>query len=179
MRSTKARRCSFAIRAGAAERDSAAAGAASVIGFPLRSGVRGLLAAPSRFGRKRSAVKARGEPSTGSMLVPRRPECGALIRARFTLVFRLPLVVRHAVDELPALVLGHGNALGVGRLLHPVREAVAAEAGKVHQVDVLHLGTRSQMLDEAPEYGGFEVGARRIVGLHDQVLLASGNRGFR
>src|SRR6266566_1816799 len=128
MRSTKARRCSLAIRAGAAAR------AASVIDVPFPSSGRGLLAAPQRFGRNRSPVKPRQKPSTDSMLVASRLECGALLRARLALVFRLPFLVGHAVDELAALVLGHRDALGVGRLLHPIGEAVAAEPGKVHQI---------------------------------------------
>src|SRR5437763_14396861 len=135
MRSTKARRCSLAIRAGAAERVSAA-GAASVIDVPSRGANTASLAACSRFGGNRPPVKPRGKPSTASMLVARRVECGALLRTRLALVFRLPFFVGHAVNQLSALILGHRDALGVGRLLHPVGEAVAAEPGKVHQVDV-------------------------------------------
>src|SRR5262249_751135 len=79
------------------------------------------------------------------------------------LVFRLPLLERHAVDRLAALVLGEWHALGVGRVLHPVREAVAAEAGEIHHVDVLHVGARAQMLEQAPERSSFELGAGLIV----------------
>src|SRR5947209_19575395 len=67
------------------------------------------------------------------------------------LEFRLPGLVGHAVDRLAALVLADPNALGVGLFLHPVRQAVAAEAGQVHQVDVLDVGAGAQMLDQAPE----------------------------
>src|SRR5262249_23409812 len=49
---------------------------------------------------------------------------------------------------------------------HPVRQAIAAEAGKIHQVDVLHVGALAQMLDEAPERGGLELGAGLVVKRH-------------
>src|SRR5262249_35803097 len=67
-----------------------------------------------------------------------------------------PALVGHAIDRLAALVLCHGRALFVGRLLEPVREAVAAKAREVHQVDVLHIGALAQVRDKAPESGGFE-----------------------
>src|SRR5262249_3465841 len=54
-----------------------------------------------------------------------------LSRSGRTLIFRLPLLVGHAVDRLAALVLRQSDALGVGSILHPVRQAVAAEAGKI------------------------------------------------
>src|ERR1043165_602593 len=77
-----------------------------------------------------------------SMLVA-LPECRRLRGRGFLLVLRLPFVVRHAVHALAALVLAQRHALGVGRILHPVRQAVAAEAGEIHQVDVLHVGART------------------------------------
>src|SRR3712207_8668716 len=46
----------------------------------------------------------------------------------------------HAVDVLAALVLRERHAALVGGFLEPVRKAVPAEAGKVHEVDVLHVG---------------------------------------
>src|SRR6476661_7165080 len=46
------------------------------------------------------------------------------------LVLLAPFVVGHAVDDLAAFVLAHGDALFVGGVLHPVRQAVAAEAGE-------------------------------------------------
>src|ERR1700694_2166548 len=101
MRSTKARKCSFAIRAGAAARVSAA-GAASVIDVPFPSSERGLLAAPQRFGRNRPRAKPGEKPPTGARLWATRLECAALLRARLALVFRLPFLVGHAVDEFAA-----------------------------------------------------------------------------
>src|SRR5476649_2880623 len=61
---------------------------------------------------------------------------GGLLRGRrFLLVLRLPLIERLTINDLTARLLGHGNALGVGRILHPIGEAIAAEAGKIHHVD--------------------------------------------
>src|ERR1051325_6517297 len=79
------------------------------------------------------------------------------------LMLRLPLLERLAVDDLAALVLGHRDALGVGRVLHPVRQAIPAEAGEVHHVDVLHVGAAAQVLDQAAVDGGFELGAGLVV----------------
>src|SRR5215813_14933528 len=129
-RSTNARRCSLATRAGT-ERASAAPGAMSVIDV-LRSSGRGAICHAPRFRRKRSGVKPNAEPSTASVFVAGRVERGALLRARLALVFRPPFLVRHAVDELAALLLRHRHALGVGCFLHPVGQAVAAELREVH-----------------------------------------------
>ena len=46
--------------------------------------------------------------------------------------------------------------LGGGAI--PLGEAVPAEAGEVHQVDVLHVGALAQMRHQRPERGGLELG---------------------
>src|ERR1700754_64732 len=74
-----------------------------------------------------------------------------LLGAGGALKFRRPGLVRHAIDRLAALVPAERHALGVGFLFHPVRQAVAAEARQIHQVDVLDVGARTQMFDQAPE----------------------------
>src|SRR5690348_1996732 len=88
-----------------------------------------------------------------------------------SLIFRFPLFVRHAVDRFATLVLGHGNALRVGGVLHPVGQAVAAEARKVHEVDILHVSATAQMLNEAPQNGGFEFCACSVVEGHAILLF--------
>src|SRR4029079_4644284 len=88
----------------------------------------------------------------GRRLLERR----LLLLRRLFLVLGLPLLERLAVDDLSALVPGHRNALGVGGVLHPVRQAIAAEAGEIHHVDVLHVGAATQMLDQALVDGGLE-----------------------
>ena len=86
---------------------------------------------------------------------------------------RLPGLVGHAIDGLAALVLAHRGALGVCLLLEPVGQTVAAEAGQIHQVDVLDVGAGPQMLNEAPENGGFEFRSGFVVNRHDHTLTVS------
>src|SRR3546814_1791734 len=63
-------------------------------------------------------------------------ECRQLFLRRLALVLRLPLRERLAVDRLARFVPRHHQAAGLHRLAVPVGEAVAAEAGADHQVDV-------------------------------------------
>src|SRR5215207_8720545 len=88
-------------------------------------------------------------------------ESGELLRRRLGLVAGFPVLVGHTVDELAALVLRERDAARVGRVLEPVREAVAAEAREVHEVDVLHVGAGIEVLDEPAEGRGFELGPGR------------------
>src|SRR5262245_21932160 len=44
-----------------------------------------------------------------------------------------------------------------GGVLHPIGEAIAAEPGKIHQVDILHVGARPQVSDQASEGCGLEL----------------------
>ncbi len=51
--------------------------------------------------------------------------------------------------------LARGGLVEGGAGLHdPVREAIAAKAGKAHQLDVLRVVSMAQMPDEAAERGG-------------------------
>ena len=71
----------------------------------------------------------------------------------------LPLGVGHAV-ELGARVLGgEGDAAVGGAFGDPAAEAVAAEARERHQVEVLHLRMRAEMVAQAAERGRLELGA--------------------
>src|SRR5262245_38425349 len=125
--------------------------------------------------RRRRPVRFAGSAGGASMLVRhpgksmlvRRPGERRLLLGRGILLVLLPpFVIGHAVDSGTALILAQGQAPGVGRLLHPVGQAVAAEAGEIHQIDVLHVGARARVLDQAPEYGGFELGAGLVVEIH-------------
>src|ERR1044072_2917235 len=98
---------------------------------------------------------------------------GLLLVARsFLLVLGLPLVVGHAVDDLARLGIGDLDALLARLLAVPARQAVAAEAGEAHQVDVLNVGALLQMRDQAAEGGGFEFGAGLVV--HGDLLGTPG-----
>ena len=79
-----------------------------------------------------------------------------LLGGGFRLVFRLPFLKGHAVDELACTLFVERNAALIGCILHPVGEAVAAKARQIHQVDVLHIGAIAQMGDEAAKGGGFQ-----------------------
>ena len=107
------------------------------------------------------------------MSVPGLLERGLLVLGGLLLVLGLPFLIRHAVDRLTALVLGHRHTAGVSGLLHPVRQAIAAEAGEIHQVDVLHVGARAQMLEKAPERCGLELRGGLFVERHGRMLLFS------
>jgi len=88
-----------------------------------------------------------------------------LLSTRFLLVLGLPLLVRHAVDHLARTVLAELETLLAGRLLIPIGQAVAAKAGHVHEVDVLHLMVLAQMADQAPEGRCFQLGLETFVDL--------------
>src|SRR5829696_3682669 len=90
-------------------------------------------------------------------------ESRELLSRRLGLVAGFPVLIGHAVDELAALVLRERDAARVSRVLEPVREAVAAEAREVHEVDVLHVGAGIEVLDEPAEGRGFELGPGRGV----------------
>jgi hypothetical protein len=93
-------------------------------------------------------------------------EGGLLLRARFFLMLGAPLVIRLAIDEFAAFFLGHGQTFFIRRVLHPVRQAVAAETGQIHQIDVLDVGTGAQVADQAPENGGFQFRSGFVVDRH-------------
>lgn len=88
-----------------------------------------------------------------------------LLSARLLLVPGLPLLVRHAVDHLARTILAELETLLAGRLLIPIGKAIAAKAGHVHEVDVLHLMALAQMSDQAAERRCFQLGLETFVDL--------------
>src|ERR1700684_811743 len=70
---------------------------------------------------------------------------GLLLRCRLFLVFRLPFLIGHAVDDLARLGIGQLHALLFGRLAVPARQAITAETGQIHHVDMLHIGSFPQV----------------------------------
>src|SRR5215216_4371524 len=94
-----------------------------------------------------------------------------LLGAGRTLMGRLPGLVGHAVDRLAAFILAHRDAPGVGFVLEPVGQAVAAEAREIHQVDVLEVAAGAQMFDKAPESGGFKFCSGFVVNRHVRGLV--------
>src|SRR5260370_16560732 len=99
-----------------------------------------------RFEIRAPRVKADGETSTEvhskcgvSVLLAGLCEGGELRLGSLVLVLRFPFLEWHAVDRLPALILGHRHAALVGGFLHPVRKAIPPEPRELHQVDVLPI----------------------------------------
>src|SRR6266436_5615078 len=90
-------------------------------------------------------------------------ERSLLLGAGLLLMFRAPFVVGHAVDDLPRLLVRQRDAALLGFGAIPFREAVPAEAGEVHQIDVLDIGPLAQMLDETAKGCRFELGAGLVV----------------
>src|SRR5690242_10083766 len=89
---------------------------------------------PSRNSRRKLWIAVRVLPGAcGSVAGMRLLHRRHLLRRRTALIFGLPGLIGHAVDLLAALVLGERHALLVGGILEPVGEAVAAEAGQIHQ----------------------------------------------
>src|SRR5712671_3016187 len=103
---------------------------------------------------------------TRSMLRLRRGEGGLLIRRRFLLVLLAPFVIRHAIDDLTRLGIAERDTLLLGGGAVPFRQAIAAEAGEAHQVDVLHIGALAQMREQRAEGRGLEFGAGLVIHLH-------------
>jgi hypothetical protein len=99
-------------------------------------------------------------------------ESGLLLGARLFLKFGPPFVVRHAIDNLARLRVGQWDTAFFGFGAIPFRQAVPAKAGQVHQVDVLDIGSLTQMFDEAPEGRSLELGAGLVVH-HDLLFVCS------
>src|SRR5688572_28688301 len=103
-----------------------------------------------RVGRGRPRPSLRSEHDL-SVLVLRLVEGLLLVARGVLLVLGLPLVVRHAVDDLARLGIGDLDALLARLFAVPARQAVAAEAGQIHHVDILHVGALLQMSNQAAE----------------------------
>jgi hypothetical protein len=85
-------------------------------------------------------------------------EARSLLGGRLGLVFLAPIFKGHAVHNLTGFWLGDFGPLFGGGFLIPAAEAVPAEAGQVHQVDVLYIGAAAQMVAQAAEDGRFDLG---------------------
>ena len=109
------------------------------------------------------------------MFMGRLRKFGLLLLRGLLLMLGLPFLVRHAVDELAALVSRERHAAGLGCFFHPIRKAVATEAGHIHKIDVLHIGPGAQMLDQPAESGGFELRLKLVVERHEGTPFAKLN----
>lgn len=84
-------------------------------------------------------------------------ECGQLFWRGLGLMCRFPLRKRFAVDVFARGVFCHRDSLRVGGLAIPGGQAIPAETGQDHQVDVLYIGARRvQVREQATKRRGFE-----------------------
>src|SRR5690606_2089854 len=84
-------------------------------------------------------------------------ELRELLRCRGGLIARLPFVIRHAVDALLGRAEIDIDALLLRRLDVPLAEAISAKAREDHQVDVLHVLSLVEMLQQASKHGRVEL----------------------
>src|SRR5260221_5743621 len=86
-----------------------------------------------------------------------------LLAGRLGLVPGLSVFIRHAIHDLARLLVGQVEPALLGGAAIPFRQAVAAEAREVHQVDVLHVGALAKMLHQAAEGRRFQLDAGLVV----------------
>src|SRR5690606_17930835 len=110
-----------------------------------------------------------GRRLSSALVRLQRRESRQLFRRYVTLVPVLPLREGFPVDRLARLLLRQLDAVFGGGLAVPVGQAVAAEAGADHQVDVLHVRPLvHQVPQQAPEGGRLDRGGvgRGVVSGH-------------
>ena len=90
-------------------------------------------------------------------------ESAQLLLGGGLLVFLLPLGVRHTVDPFTGVGVRKLKTLLAGRFRVPAAQAIAAEAGSDHQIDVLHFLVLVQVLEQAPQHRCFQVPACILV----------------
>jgi hypothetical protein len=64
--------------------------------------------------------------------------------------------VARSLSGPQSLIPGHGQAYGLGLTQHPTGQAVSAEAGEIHHLDVLHVRAATQVADHTAEYRRLE-----------------------
>src|SRR5690242_10475832 len=84
---------------------------------------------------------------------------------------RLPVLVRHPVDDLARLRVGERDAALLGGGAVPLGQAVPAEPGQVHDIDVLDIRALPEVGDEAAKRRGLELGASAVVDRVGHVLF--------
>src|ERR1700733_394622 len=82
---------------------------------------------------------------------------------RFLLMKLLPFVVGHAVDQLARGRVAERHALLLGGRPIPFGQAIPAETGQIHQVEILDVGALAQMRDQAPEGSGLKLDSRLVI----------------
>src|SRR5580704_12245968 len=129
-------------------------------------------AASARFSSSRRSMRSMKDlsrspatPPRSAIAIPRLAKGSVLVAVGrrglllggrgFRLVLGLPLIVGHTVDDLARGRVRDRHAALFRGLPVPAREAVAAEAREIHEVEVLHICALAQMLHQLAEGGGF------------------------
>ncbi len=79
------------------------------------------------------------------------------------LVITFPFIHGHAVNRLSGLVVVHIQSSVSGCSQVPFGQAVAAETGQVHQVNILNIAASLQVLEESAKRGRFDFFFRGFV----------------
>ena len=79
-----------------------------------------------------------------------------LLWRRFVLVITFPFIHGHTIDRLSGLVVVHIQSSVIGCSQVPFGQAVAAETGQVHQVNILNIAALLQVLDESAKRSRFD-----------------------
>src|SRR3546814_4664934 len=96
-----------------------------------------------------------------------------LFGGRGDVIARLPFGGRHTVDDRAA-----GFLVDAARFGDPVAEAVAAESGKPHQVDVRGVVTMPEQADEAAKGGGGDGIVERVERIRSVAPILAARHGF-
>src|SRR6056297_1143876 len=105
---------------------------------------------------------------------------GLLVWSGLGLIGRFPLIHAHAIENFTRFHLVHVDAAGVRRLLIPATQAIAAEAGEFHHVDVLHIRpVFHQVLTQAAKGRRFEFHAGLFIHVRLLLFLAGYNMRLR
>ena len=76
---------------------------------------------------------------------------GSLLWRRVLLVFLFPFLEGHAVDQGASMILRYRSSGILRRFGVPVGEAVSAETGKIHEIDILNIASLGEMLEKPPK----------------------------
>ena len=69
---------------------------------------------------------------------------------------RLPLRIRHTVNNLSCLIIGYFNPPRCRFCAVPFRQTISAETRQVHQVNILHIFVFIKMLQQPSERSCFD-----------------------
>src|SRR5687768_843261 len=78
-------------------------------------------------------------------------------------MFGFPLRVRHAVNQLARALVGELRAALESLGAVPLRQAIAAKASEIHQIDILHVAALAKVPNQFAKHSRLDFGPRRII----------------